>query len=331
MFMLFHHFFGFPQWYVDGVDYQNCNILGMNITYWVLTTGKICVPMFAFLTGWGYYFSKDKSWKYSCKKVFLFLIHYWIILFGIFIPCYLLFSEEVMSVGRIIKNMLALEEDGIVKFAWYVYFYVLSMLVLPFWVRKLSGKTWLDWGLTVISCIFFINLSRYIQMPRQYLTAVLVDTLYWFTCLATGFIFARDNIFNKMYEYFYSPGKCKSILVILIVLGCKMKWQSVLGVPLDILYVAIIIFELINLINDKCCSVFNKAIEFAGVHATNVWFLHSIFFDEVTIFLQKYAYIPRNPVLVVLWAFILCLPFSLLINYIMKYIAKAINGLLDNR
>lgn len=328
IFMLFHHFFGFPQWYVDGVSYADCNILGMNIAYWVQTACKICVPMFAFLTGWGYFFAKEKTLKYSCKKIITFLINYWIILFGIFLPCYLFFSEEVITVGRIMKNMLALEVDGLVKFAWYVYFYVFSMIVLPFWVKKLSGKTLLDLGLTIISCVFVINLCKYIHISKQYLVAALVDSLYWFTCLATGYICARDGIFKKMYDYFYSPGKIKSLLVIVIVLGCRMKWQTALGVPLDILYATIVIFELINLLNDKGFSVPNKVIGFVGVHATNVWFLHSAFFDEITIFVQKYAYLPKNPILVVIWAFVLCLPFSLLINCIMKFITKGINRIL---
>lgn len=69
-------------------------------------------------------------------------------MFGIFLPCYLFFSDEMINVARIVKNMLALEIDGIVKFAWYVNFYVFSMLMLPLWIRKLSGMTLLDLGLT---------------------------------------------------------------------------------------------------------------------------------------------------------------------------------------
>lgn len=328
IFMLIHHFFGQPGWYVPGIDYSTYNILGANIAYWVQDTSKICVPLFAFLTGWGYFFVNDKSWKYSCRKIIFFLINYWIILFGIFLPCYMAFSDEKISILRVAANMLALEPDGIVKFAWYVYFYVFTMLILPFWCRKLSGKIALDMGITVASCVFFINLGRYFCVLQNFVIFIseILDCFYWFTCVAAGYICAREKVFHKIYHFFYYPSKLKSLLVIFIVLGCRMKWLTVIGVPLDMFYASIMIFELINLLNDSCCRTCNKILEFAGHHATNVWFLHSVFFDESTNFLQKYVYLLKNPILVVVSGFLICLPFSLCINWIMKHIANLVKN-----
>jgi FtsH-binding integral membrane protein len=49
-------------------------------------TFKICVAIYAVLSGYGYYFAKDKSVKYGLKKIWGLLQIYWLSLFTIFIP-----------------------------------------------------------------------------------------------------------------------------------------------------------------------------------------------------------------------------------------------------
>ena len=51
---------------------------------------KICVGIYAVLSGYGYFFSKEKSIQYGLKKSWGLLQEYWISLFTIFVPCALL-------------------------------------------------------------------------------------------------------------------------------------------------------------------------------------------------------------------------------------------------
>ena len=47
---------------------------------------KICVAIYAVLSGYGYYFVKEKTIKYGLKKIWGLLQIYWISLFTLFIP-----------------------------------------------------------------------------------------------------------------------------------------------------------------------------------------------------------------------------------------------------
>ncbi len=51
----------------------------------------------------------------------------------------------------------------------------------------------------------------------------------------------------------------------------------------------------------------------------NIWFLHSIFFTVVLRpYFQRIAFLPKNPILVVIWVILLCLPLSVAINFIFR-------------
>jgi uncharacterized membrane protein len=50
--MFLHHFFTFPDWYVEGISYPY--LLG--IVQYFYAPLKMCIPVFAFLTGYFYCF-----------------------------------------------------------------------------------------------------------------------------------------------------------------------------------------------------------------------------------------------------------------------------------
>lgn len=47
---------------------------------------KICVAIYAVLSGYGYFFTKEKTIRYGLKKIWGLLQIYWISLFTLFIP-----------------------------------------------------------------------------------------------------------------------------------------------------------------------------------------------------------------------------------------------------
>lgn len=326
MLMLVHHFFGFSEWYVDGIDYSQYMFLNLPIQIWTQISTKICVPMFAFLTGWAYFFAKEKNYKYSFKKISVFLVNYWLILFGVVLPLYVFVGGVVPSLKDMMLNMLALKADNMVMFAWYVYFYIFTMLVLPFWVKRLTDKPVVDIVVSYAICTLTYGAMWMLKVEGlEIVINVFYDSFFWFMCVLAGFFVAKYDVFGKLYQVFYTPNVLKSVLIIIAVLICRMNWTKLCGVPLDSIYVTIVIFELLNIFADNRCKVVNRFFEFVGHHSTNVWFLHGVFFDPVTNVLQKYAYIPKVPVFVVLWAFVLCIPVSFVINFIMKYVSRFFN------
>ena len=72
--MIVHHAFGFPAWYVDGISYPDI----FPYAEYIRNSARLCIPIFVFLTGGGYYLHQNKSFKYSVKKILNFYISYWV-------------------------------------------------------------------------------------------------------------------------------------------------------------------------------------------------------------------------------------------------------------
>lgn len=62
--MFFHHFFTFPDAWIDSVS----NIYTDNYFEIFQNGTNLCVSIFAFLTGFFYYYNNNKTVKYSIKK-----------------------------------------------------------------------------------------------------------------------------------------------------------------------------------------------------------------------------------------------------------------------
>ena len=80
--MIAHHFIVYPF---------------SDLPYLVTVFGqacKICVAIYAVLSGYGYFFTKEKTIRYGFKKIWGLLQIYWISLFTLFIPAAMLGGVE---------------------------------------------------------------------------------------------------------------------------------------------------------------------------------------------------------------------------------------------
>lgn len=75
-----------------------------SMPYFIILFGqacKICVAIYAVLSGYGFFFVKNKTIRYGLKKIWGLLQIYWISLFTLFIPIAMLGGVEnnTMEVG----------------------------------------------------------------------------------------------------------------------------------------------------------------------------------------------------------------------------------------
>lgn len=320
--MIIHHFLAYPFWLIDGVTYPNVNRLGEDLNVWIECSTKICVSIFAFITGYGYYLRNNQTIKYGLKKIFNFLEKYWFILFIIFIPIILIIGEEEINLTTILLNLFAIDER-IIYFAWYVYFYIFAMLTLPL-LKKISNNNFLhDLIIMVGICVVGRNLLAGLDIKDQFVIEDIKNCFFWMPCVIIGWLFAKYHLFNKINKVFKSKNKLTAILITVFVLGARLKWEELMTVNLDIIYAPMIMYSLSYILKDV--NIFGKILKFFNANSINLWFLHSIFFSPYTenVF-QPYLYISTNPIIVVLWGILLCLPVSILINLIFKLKNKII-------
>jgi len=315
--MLFHHLFGFPSWYVEGVSYIGIPLRANTAEYVLGQFGHICVAIFAFLTGYGMFFSykSGKLYKNSLKKIWSFLRSYWVILFGIFIPLNIAFGKVDITLPLILKNMVA-HDCTLVPFAWYVRFYIEVMLTLPIFYKLMEKKPYITIPLLfVIPVVLNVYLS---EVPAtSYTVAVAVSLIMeyfiWLPCVLIGLCFAKYKLFGKIGELFSKLGKLElpiCFVALCIVMYLRAYKEDTIGVifSFDTVYVPAFVFLCCRIIS-VFPSVFKTTLSYLGNHSMNIWFLHSMFFFNM-VELMRIAYAPRVSILIVGWVLLICLIIS---------------------
>ena len=107
--MIFHHTFGFPQRLLEGVSYIGIPVGGGNSEVFIGQMCKICVSIFAFITGYAFARKKQWTWGYIVRKIMAIVILYWIALI-VFILCNF-FDVNTYSFKQIFLNIILLKSD----------------------------------------------------------------------------------------------------------------------------------------------------------------------------------------------------------------------------
>ncbi len=315
--MLFHHLFGFPEWYIEGVSYIGISLRANTLEYVIGQFGHICVSIFAFITGYGMFFSYKSGSiiKKSFKKGASFLLCYWLILFGVAIPVNLALGKTDITFPFILKNMFTYDHT-LVSFAWYVRFYLAMLITLPVFYRMLTKYATVTIPVflilpamanyllgTVSSENYFIGKAVYYSM----------EYFLWITCALMGLCFAKYGLFERLGRLFSRFGKgeifvCTALMLVLVYLRAYKSDTIGIIFSFDSIYAPIFIFLAVKII-EVFPKVFHRFLRLMGKHSMNIWFLHSLFFFR-TAELMKYAYAPKVSVLIVTWVIVICLVLS---------------------
>ncbi len=327
IFMFILHFFAHPEWYIFSVSYGFSDLFSK---YFLGPLG-LCVAIFAFLTGYFYTFCKNKSFKYSVDKA----TDLWINYFVTFII--LMLVSVALGCWESSFSDFILESFGLYRptmiFGWYVDFYIVSILILPF-IYKILSKDILVACTTgifiplIISSL--IGIYGYL-IPNEYIVDLLSNFYLWFPCIASGVIFAEYDLFYGVFDRIFS-NNIKSNFVKVIVWSVLLlisffgkyfspEFSYIFGFELDFIYAPIFVYALINLVN--MISNYNKWLypfSIIGKYSLSMWFIHCVFFNTCKQYTQSILYWPNNPILVVVWGIVICLIPSIIINCLINWI-----------
>ncbi len=318
-FMLIHHFFTFPEWFPENVSYPIIERIGdfFNRPF------AICVSIFAFLTGYFYYFTTDRSYKYSLRKSTDLWVHYLFAFMLLLIPAVLLGCYEfnvvkfgMECVGLYLPTM---------KFCWYVIFYCMAIFALPLFAKSYDRSPVLT---LIISVLGPVCLSKILEpVASNRVGGLIYDLstyLSQFGSVASGYVFAKHNLFEKIEG---SVGtRRKTTRVILFVALMTIAFLGVgNGKELGMVAAPLFIFGLVELIHMGKKGKITVPLKFVGKYSLSVWFLHSIFFNQCEPYTKPILYLPQYPLLVFLWGLGLCLVVAVLIETPIKFLTKMKN------
>jgi len=179
-----------------------------------------------------------------------------------------------------------------------------------------------------IICLFLYKYS--------FVSSLIRNIYSFFPCVCTGIHCARDQVFerlDRMFENLPYPLIKNVIPFCIFPVSFMMRYlctsieiarYTVLGTELslniymDSFYSMLFIYSLIKIlrsINMKRSILINL-----GKHATTMWFLHCIFYNDAGKNLKKAIYSLDNPLFIFLDVLLICYFFSFLIDIVKKKI-----------
>lgn len=335
--MFVHHFFTFPGELLNPELYPWIDTFAFYFT----EPTKICVCIFAFLTGYFYSFSKEKTYRNSLRKILDVLIPYWAVML-VLVPFSQMAGQE-FGLKQLLQEAMLLN-TSLMIFCWYVRFYVVVMLILPLLVKLARENVFASF----LGCLVFPEIAWYVMASVPGLAPlrmVFEELATWFPCVAMGFLFGHHDLFRRWLEPTGKPrfqGISALGLFLLVFLGRyflrELSFGTVSGpelsimlyFTLDIVYAPLAVYALVRMMQCiKKPGVVLKMLGRIGQMSMLMWFLHCGFFNGGKTILQPILYFPRNPVLVTLWGLALCYAAAKAIDFVCRPVLRWKNQLVQ--
>ena len=288
----------------------------------ILGTFKLCVPIFVFMIGYGYSFSKEKDFAYSFRHIKKLLLPYWTILFLFALPVCL---QSIGGGKVLLLNMIGVDET-ILWVSWFVYLYIWAMVIMPFIGRLIDRKP-LPWSLALVT-FFVIALVAYRYLVPQYAenpwTEALLVCLLNTPLIIIGYYFGRTHLFEKI--RISSRWYIKLLAVLGIILSLAMRLPSLGTIPsLALGLIESVIFILCVLIlfqpsQSKTHSFISKVFSELGDKSVYMWFIHPLFFVTATTSVYgRIALISGNLWIVCIWTILLSYMVAGIVKKVVEY------------
>ena len=318
--MVLHHAFGNPDWQLANISYPYLTPYIKAIAYF---GGFAVVPMFVMLTGYTYYLHRDKSWSYSLKKIAVFFVDYWLVLFTVLVAAFY-FCGYRPNPLKIVQEMFSITKD-VMLFSWYILLYVEIMLFLPF-LHHISCRFAPAKVASILAGIFAVGFLLQEAIKALGMRDTIIyeivdhDFMSLMPLAIMGYYFAKYDFFTQMNACIGSSRR----LYILSGLGFLL-YQFVTKINFICTPLWILFLYKLHLDYSK---PLRQLIIFLGRHSMNIWFFQCVFFAVATReFFQPIGFLPYYPPLVVLWILFLCTIASIIFTPIQKLFQPKVEAL----
>lgn len=299
--MLAHHLFAFPERIPDAYKITPLfpTINGISITMCIGRFGKICVPIFMFLGGYGMYRQYSEGGGFSLRKRILCLYQaYWKV-FLIYIPIGFLFFQNqplycentrlcttfsVFDKNKIISNFLVLESSLNTEW-WFLKTYLCTLFLGYLFIKicKKNQDFWIEFAVIVLWGILIRNIFP--GLPQLEIFRGLDRNLFfsnffmineYCTSFFMGIVFAKYQGIERIQALFQDKSKFQRFLIaaggILLLIYTRV---FLVDTQLDLLYVPLFIMFSLEILS--MTSNLWKVLHFIGLHSTNMWLIHSFY------------------------------------------------------
>lgn len=336
LFLLCNHFCVVKDWITPPNTLIDFDIKGKPLLGYVGAFGKICVAIWAFLSGVGAYYSyknkMSKAYKSNLIRLANLMIQYMFILLLVFVPIIAAFRPEFvgieynLSIKHIIYNIFACDAEYD-KAAWYMRFYIMYVLSFPLFmiIKKQIRYTILFYVGIFLFFLFipkaFCLINKNIMIGSVPLMQVLGEYCNYIIIVWEGYLIAEYQLFEKIQN---RVGERTNIVISIGLLITAMALRSfaksvnigVVNIYTDILITPFVVYVFFIFFQNSIDKI-KRLFIYIGKASMVVWLVHWIFNVGVPQ-IQAVAYFPRLSYLVIIWILIICLEFNRIFSYFMK-------------
>lgn len=329
--MICNHLFPIHEWIYPENQFYSIAVGGKTLAAYFGGFSKICVAIFALLTGMAmcYTYSKNTiggGYRHTLKKLLPFYLTYWLIIALLYIPVMLACGLFDFSPVEFFFNLLGYETT-VIKIAWYVRFYLELVISFPLIILldKLLGlkiknanvigiiMVLFCWAASILSNLFYYPMQKFVTEYFEYLAIPVV-----------GYYIAKGSLFEKAAKVI-SDKKMNfwieiiiGIVIFAVLFLARGIAKDIMYFKLDVIYAPIFVFVLFYLWNElpaKIGRIIDRLLFVMGQYSLEIWFMHGIFFiGNATV--QKVAYWPKYSILILAWVIVLLLPLAILFQKI---------------
>ncbi len=334
--MFIHHLFKFPG-RLKGVSYVSMSgniFFGYNIEYLIGDFGKICVGIFLFLSGIGFYCSEKYEWRDFIKRIKYFYLNF-LFIFLIFIPIGFfsikgqVIKGKVMYSGGIEELFLNL---SLIKTTycgewWYAGLYIEILLLSPliFKLLKKSIKLSILFHLLLYMSYFLLQITtKYLHiefLKNSFLYGNILRVLIYQIIFYMGILTAKFDLYSIFTKIKISP--LLGILLVFISRGIS----KILGISyyIECVFVFFFIYFCLEFLKKKKKI---EAFETIGKNSLNMWLIHSFF---CYYYFQRLVFTPKYSIFILMWLIILTLIVSSWLSNIYKFLNTKAKGRVTHR
>lgn len=319
--MVFHHLFGNLEWVMEGNRFFSIPFGSQSLEYFFAVPGKICISIYAFLSGYGLYTSyqhKKQNAKTAAKRVFSVLTNWWLIVLLCFLPLAII-CEQQIDYKTVLKHLLLIENRWC-PFADYLLFYVTALVTYPaiHWLLNKVNRPFLFFlGTPFVGMA--VRKAIDLTVPQGILYQILYFYFLYIAYIIAGSCVCQSKIFIKAHNWLNSKKWNKVwIKVVLVFTVIPVRWLVKNKLIFDSFLATMVVFLLVEIIQERQHSLIFRGMHFLGKHSTNIWFMHAVFFFTFGEYTQWIVYLPRVPLVIMIWCIVCCLPFSSIINLLQQ-------------
>ena len=292
---------------------------------------NMCIAMFAFLSGYGFWFNSEKNYSHSAHKAFKVLSVYWKIYFLLFIIAVLtgLYSEfSLENIGLVLIGLDNIHVVGdIIAFHWYLAFYLAIIFLMPAFQYLLAryNNILRDMFYLVIVPVLLFSFFGKLSSSFYCLQRFFVDLILWFPCVGVGYVAARYAVFEMFDICFYKACKRRvrcfrfiisSIIIILTFYGMyrcpgmvytiKSAWILPIVINMSAFYILFFIYALTGFLRSIQNYLIQTMLSALGRDSLYMWLLNGIFFNVFKAYTQPILLYPKYALLILIWGLFIC-------------------------